>query len=222
MEEPRELHPDDATADTLPSEGPIHKEPTILETPEDIRNRRNQVLDRYAAFKEATDERRRRLEDAKRYQYFKRDADELENWIQEKLQTYANEEFKDLINLQSKKQKHQALELEVDAHEQILRTLDASGDEMISQQHYAAEIIRGILDELHALWDKLMAMFKDKSRLLNLTLEYVQYLRHVDEILFWIKEKETLVTSEEFGQDLEHVEALQKKFDEFTKVGCAF
>ena len=28
------------------------------------------------------------------------------------------------------------------------------------------------------------------------------------------------MTSEEFGQDLEHVEVLQKKFDEFQKVGA--
>lgn len=193
------------------------KEPAILETPEDVRNRRNQVLDRYAAFKEATDERRRRLEDAKRYQYFKRDADELESWIQEKLETYNNEDFKDLVNLQAKKQKHQALELEVNAHFEILNALDASGEEMISQHHYASELIRNILDELHALWDKLMAMFKQKARLLNLTLEYVNYLRRVDELLFWIREKEALVTSEEFGQDLEHVEVLQKKYDEFMK-----
>ena len=30
--------------------------------------------------------------------------------------------------------------------------------------------------------------------------------------------QEAFVTSDEFGQDLEHVEALQKKFDEFQKV----
>ncbi len=98
MEDQQERPPGDVPA-TQP-EVVATKEPAILETPEDIRNRRNQVLDRYAAFKEATDERRRRLEDAKRYQYFKRDADELENWIQEKLQTYTNEDFKDLTNLQ--------------------------------------------------------------------------------------------------------------------------
>ena len=91
---------DSPTAPAGHLQNSIVKEPVILETPEDVRNRRNQVLDRYAAFKEATDERRRRLEDAKRYQYFKRDADELENWIQEKLQTYSNEDFKDLANLQ--------------------------------------------------------------------------------------------------------------------------
>lgn len=203
--------------DNLPQPAAPANEPQILETPEDIRNRRNQVLDRYAAFKEATDERRRRLEEAKRYQYFKRDADELESWMLEKLQTYQNEDFKDLANLQSKKQKHQALELEVKAQSETLASLDKSGEEMISQNHYASEIIRNRLDDLHALWDKLMAMFREKSRLLNLTLEYVLFLRRVDEILFWIREKETFVTSEEFGQDLEHVETLQKKYDEFVK-----
>lgn len=63
-----------------------------------------------------------------------------------------------------------------------------------------------------------MAMFHEKSRLLNLTLKFGQFLRLADDLLFWIREKETYVTSEEYGSDLEHVEALQKKFDEFLKV----
>nr|CAH8845608.1 unnamed protein product [Trichobilharzia regenti] len=62
-----------------------------------------------------------------------------------------------------------------------------------------------------------MAMFREKSRLINLKLKFVQYLHQVDEILLWIREKETYVTSEDFGQDLEHVETLRKRFDEFTK-----
>ena len=35
--------------------------------------------------------------------------------------------------------------------------------------------------------------------------------------MFWISDKEAFVTSEEFGHDLEHVEVLQKKYDEFAK-----
>ncbi|TGZ69187.1 hypothetical protein CRM22_003879 [Opisthorchis felineus] len=189
----------------------------ILETPEDIQERREQVLSRYSAFKEATEYRRHRLEQAKRYQYFKRDADELESWILEKLQTYSNEDFKELSNLQAKKQKHQAFELEVTAHAETLASLDKSGEDMIIEEHYASEIIKNRLDELHALWDKLMAMLREKSRLLNLTLKFVQFLRQADELLFWIREKETFVTSEDYGNDLEHVEALQLKFEEFLK-----
>ena len=45
----------------------------------------------------------------------------------------------------------------------------------------------------------------------------VQLLRQSDEVLFWINDKEAFVTAEEFGHDLEHVEVLQRKFDEFQK-----
>lgn len=47
-------------------------------------------------------------------------------------------------------------------------------------------------------------------------------MRECDEVMFWINDKEAFVTSEEFGQDLEHVEVLQKKFDEFQKASCLF
>ena len=42
-------------------------------------------------------------------------------------------------------------------------------------------------------------------------------MRECDEVMFWISDKEAFVTSEEFGHDLEHVEVLQKKYDEFAK-----
>lgn len=35
--------------------------------------------------------------------------------------------------------------------------------------------------------------------------------------MFWIHDKEAFVTTDEFGDDLEHVEVLQRKFDEFQK-----
>ena len=76
----------------------------ILETVEDIQNRREQVLRRYAEFKEATRVRRRRLEDAKRYHQFKRDADEVEAWINEKLQIASDENYRDPTNLQVMKE----------------------------------------------------------------------------------------------------------------------
>lgn len=79
----------------------------ILETAEDIQERRETVLGRYAAFKSETKVKREKLEDSRRFQYFKRDADELESWIYEKLQAASDETFKDATNLQAKIQKHQ-------------------------------------------------------------------------------------------------------------------
>uniref|UniRef100_T1JWD5 Uncharacterized protein n=1 Tax=Tetranychus urticae TaxID=32264 RepID=T1JWD5_TETUR len=162
----------------------------MLETVEDIQERRDQVLGRYQRFKEEAKEKRSLLEDSKRFQYFKRDADELESWILEKLQTASDESYKDPTNLQTKIQKHQAFEAEVITHR---------------------------LDELHRLWELLLSKLTEKGLKLQQALVLQQFNRQCDEVMFWINDKEAFVTSDEMGQDLEHVEVLQRKFDEFQK-----
>ena len=72
---------------------------------------------------------------------------------------------------------------------------------------------------MHRLWDLLKSKLDEKSMKLQQALELVQFIRECKEVMFWISDKEAFVTSEDFGQDLEHVEDLQKKFDEFHKVG---
>lgn len=42
--------------------------------------------------------------------------------------------------------------------------------------------------------------------------------REANELQQWIHEKESALTNEEVGSDLEQVEVLQKKFDDFQKV----
>lgn len=42
--------------------------------------------------------------------------------------------------------------------------------------------------------------------------------REANELQQWIHEKENTLTNEEVGSDLEQVEVLQKKFDDFQKV----
>lgn len=193
------------------------KEVRILETVEDIQERREQVLTRYNEFKEETRQKREKLEDSRRFQYFKRDADELESWIHEKLQAASEESYRDPTNLQAKIQKHQAFEAEVSAHSNAIVSLDNTGQEMISQQHFASETIQRRLDELHRLWELLLSRLAEKGLKLQQALVLVQFLRHCEEVMFWIKDKEAFVTADEFGHDLEHVEVLQRKFDEFQK-----
>ncbi|OTF69634.1 hypothetical protein BLA29_011962, partial [Euroglyphus maynei] len=151
------------------------------------------------------------------FQYFKRDADELESWINEKLQVALDESWKDPTNLQAKIQKHQAFEAEVHAHANAIAELDATGNDMISQQHFASEVIKQRLEELHRLWEMLMIKMNNKGYQLQQAFILVQFLRRCDEIMYWIKDKEAIVSSGDIGQDLEHVEVLQKNFDEFKK-----
>ncbi|KAL0276367.1 UNVERIFIED_CONTAM: hypothetical protein PYX00_003957 [Menopon gallinae] len=193
------------------------KEVKILETVEDIQERREQVLNRYGEFRSETRAKREKLEDSRRFQYFKRDADELESWINEKLQAASDESYKDSTNLQAKIQKHQAFEAEVAAHSNAIVVLDNTGQEMIKQNHFASSTIKKRLEDLHALWELLLSRLAEKGMKLNQALILVQFFRQCDEVMFWINDKETFVTTDEFGDDLEHVEVLQRKFDEFQK-----
>uniref|UniRef100_A0A8C2BUU6 Spectrin alpha, non-erythrocytic 1 n=1 Tax=Cyprinus carpio TaxID=7962 RepID=A0A8C2BUU6_CYPCA len=183
----------------------------VLESADDIQERRQQVLDRYRRFKELSVVRRQKLEDSYRFQFFRRDADELEKWIQEKLQIASDENYKDPSNLQGKLQKHQAFEAEVQANAGAIIKLDETGNLMISESHFASETIR----ELHRLWDLLLQKTKEKGVRLLQAQKLVQYLRECEDALDWISDKEAIATSEELGQDLEHVEVLQKKSEEF-------
>ncbi|XP_078606069.1 spectrin alpha chain, non-erythrocytic 1-like isoform X29 [Branchiostoma floridae x Branchiostoma japonicum] len=189
--------------------------PKVLETVEDIQARRDEVLGRYSQFKDAVAFRRQRLQDSRRYLYFKRDADELEKWIVEKLQIAAEESYKDPTNLQGKLQKHQAFEAEVQANSNAIMVLDTTGQEMISESHFRSEDIQATLDELHRLWDLLMMKLADKGVKLMQAMKLVQFLRLCDEVNYWIKDKETFASAVETGRDLEHVEVLQKQFEEF-------
>uniref|UniRef100_A0A8I5ZKH2 Spectrin, alpha, non-erythrocytic 1 n=1 Tax=Rattus norvegicus TaxID=10116 RepID=A0A8I5ZKH2_RAT len=187
----------------------------VLETAEDIQERRQQVLDRYHRFKELSTLRRQKLEDSYRFQFFQRDAEELEKWIQEKLQVASDENYKDPTNLQGKLQKHQAFEAEVQANSGAIVKLDETGNLMISEGHFASETIRTRLMELHRQWELLLEKMREKGIKLLQAQKLVQYLRECEDVMDWINDKEAIVTSEELGQDLEHVEVLQKKFEEF-------
>ncbi|KAL3096388.1 hypothetical protein niasHS_004354 [Heterodera schachtii] len=180
----------------------------------------NGVLDHYSQFKDFAKTKRDRLEEARQFQYFKRDADELEIWILEKLQTAAEESFRDPTNLQAKIQKHDAFVAEVpevQAHSNAITKLDKTGNDMIQHDHYEKETIRKRLDRLHELWDRLFAMLENKGIKLQQTLKLLQFVRKCDEMLYWIKNKIQFVSTDDLDADLEHVEVMQRKFDEFLK-----
>lgn len=90
---------------------------------------------------------------------------------------------------QAKIQKHQAFEAEVAAHSNAIVVLDNTGSEMIAAGHFASETIRRRLDELHRLWELLLSRLAEKGMKLQQALVLVQFLRHCDEVMFWIHDK---------------------------------
>lgn len=61
-------------------------------------------------------------------------------------------------------------------------------------------------------------MSVDKRQKLLDAQKREQFVREADEVAAWISDRVAIASSEEMGKHLEHVELLQKKFDEFLKV----
>ncbi|XP_053523981.1 spectrin alpha chain, erythrocytic 1 isoform X2 [Artibeus jamaicensis] len=189
--------------------------PKVLETAEEIQERRQEVLTRYQRFKKLVAEKGQKLEESYYYQVFRRDADDLEKWILEKLKIAGDKSYEDPTNIQGKYQKHESFEAEVQAKSRVIPELEEIRKVRFAEGHFAHEDTKVHLEELCRLWDLLIELTHEKGILLLQALKLQQYLQECADILEWIGYKEAIVTSVELGEDWEHTEVLHKKFEEF-------
>jgi spectrin beta len=92
-----------------------------------IDERRNQVVARRAAVKQAAAARQTALYASRRFYNFSADVDDLRGWMADKLKTATDESYRDLTNLERKLQKHEAFERELHANEGQLRAVNKAG-----------------------------------------------------------------------------------------------
>lgn len=71
----------------------------------------------------------------------------------------------------------------------------------------------------HVRYRSLLELGEKRKGMLEKSCKKFMLFREANELQQWINEKEAALTSEEVGADLEQVEVLQKKFDDFQKVG---
>lgn len=75
------------------------------------------------------------------------------------------------------------------------------------------------LKTLQGQWEGLLQQAELKRKRLTDAQRREVFVHEADEVLAWISDKKAIASSEELGRDLEHVLMLQKKFNDFLKVG---
>ncbi|OUC44772.1 spectrin repeat-containing domain protein [Trichinella nativa] len=83
------------------------------------------------------------------------------------------------------------------------------------QQLLQSSSIAAKQSQIENLYQHLLDLGNQRRKKLEEACKGYQLLREANELAEWIRSKEQLATSHEIGQDLEEVEVLQKKFDEF-------
>lgn len=79
-------------------------------------------------------------------------------------------------------------------------------------------VLTSLFIPLSIRYGTLQDLGEKRKDMLEKSCKKFMLFREANELQQWINEKESALTNEEVGSDLEQVEVLQKKFDDFQKV----
>ncbi|XP_053986770.1 spectrin alpha chain isoform X1 [Hylaeus volcanicus] len=185
-----------------------------------INERRNQVLARRMAVKDAAQRRRAALNASEHYQQFSAEVDDLRDWLGDKMKTASDESYRDLNNLERKLQKHEAFERELRANEGQLRAVNKAGKALISEENYRSDDVGRTLKELNDQWERLVALSLEKGCRLRQAACQHGYNRTMEDARLKLEEIENCLQSKQVGVDLRSCKELLKKHQTLESDMC--
>ncbi|XP_041968361.1 spectrin beta chain, non-erythrocytic 2 isoform X3 [Aricia agestis] len=75
--------------------------------------------------------------------------------------------------------------------------------------------IKNKIEELKTRYDEIKLLTAKKQQRLQQSLKYFKFVEECEEVTEWVGEQMAVAASEDYGQDVEHVEGLQQAFDSF-------
>uniref|UniRef100_A0A6B2E568 Putative beta chain spectrin n=1 Tax=Phlebotomus kandelakii TaxID=1109342 RepID=A0A6B2E568_9DIPT len=177
-----------------------------------IDERRNQVLERRQAVREAAQQRKYELQASKGFQQFAAEVEDLDTWLNEKIKIASDQNYKDLTNLPRKIQKHTAFERELRANEGQLRNINKDADALIATKNNA-DRVEVMVDGLNRKWKDLIAVSGEKGRRLEQAAAQRDHNRSIQDAKDKLKDLENGLQSDDVGHDLRSCRDLLKRHE---------
>ncbi|XP_060790175.1 spectrin beta chain, erythrocytic isoform X5 [Neoarius graeffei] len=178
----------------------------------------NRLKEVWARLQDEMAKRRVRLNASNDAQQYYNDADEVEAWIgEQELYMIADDKVKDEQSAMILLKRHLVLKQVVDDYADSIQQLADHAQKMFAEEHPEGEAIirrQGQVDKQYA---GLKELAEDRRRKLDHTCHHFRLNREVDELEQWIAERDVVASSQEMGQDLDHVTMLRDKFREFAR-----
>uniref|UniRef100_A0A0M3J625 Spectrin alpha chain-like protein n=1 Tax=Anisakis simplex TaxID=6269 RepID=A0A0M3J625_ANISI len=154
----------------------------------EIEERRRAICDRYERIRQLADVRRDKLNKAITVHQFIRDIDDEESWIKEKKLLVSSDDYgRDLTGVQNLRKKHRRLDNELASHEPQMQLVREKGLELLQSSDVGVPEIR----------------------------QRMTALEEVEEEEAWMNEKQQILSSDNFGENMAGVQGLLKKHDAF-------
>ncbi|NWS72003.1 SPTN5 protein, partial [Crotophaga sulcirostris] len=167
--------------------------------------------------------RKSQLEEALRLFEFFRDCKEEESWISEKWKLSRTTTLgKDVSQITASIQKHKALEAECNSHRAICADVMRRGWELSQKNPARQEDILRQTDNLQKLWQQLQDEVADRKSRLQAAALIKQYFADIDEANSWLRERQPLLASKDYGKDESSAEALLHRHLRLEKEVAAY
>ncbi|XP_075396529.1 spectrin alpha chain, erythrocytic 1 isoform X1 [Tenrec ecaudatus] len=141
-------------------------------------------------------------------QYLQECADILE-WIGDKEAIVTSVELgEDWERTEVLHKKFEDFQVDLAARKGRVDGINQYANESAEENHPQLPLIKSKQDEVNAAWERLHGMALQRRKTLSDAADLQRFKRDVTEAIQWIKEKEPLLTSEDYGKDLVSSEAL--------------
>ncbi|XP_017057853.1 spectrin beta chain, non-erythrocytic 1 isoform X2 [Drosophila ficusphila] len=160
-------------------------------------------------------ERSRKLEMSLKAQQYLFDAGEIESWLGERNNALRSTEYgRDRDSAAKLLTKHKTIELELDTYSGIVTEMGHSCAAMVAAQHPDSKVLAAKQQLIEKMLKSLHKLSSQRQGRLMESLYKHEYFLESDEVEQWIREQEQAASSEDYGQDFEHLQLLQNKFDD--------
>ncbi|CAD6199906.1 unnamed protein product [Caenorhabditis auriculariae] len=168
--------------------------------------------------KDAVKDRKNQLGEAEKGHQFLYDCGEAEAWMSEQeLYMMQDERGKDEFSTENQIKKHERLQSDIDKFADTIRALATKAHKFVEEKSPLSDKITLRQAQIEKLYAGLQDLSKERRKRLDETLELYALHREIDDLLQWIADKEVVAGSQENGQDYEHVQMLQERFQQFAR-----
>ncbi|KAM6068409.1 LOW QUALITY PROTEIN: spectrin beta chain, erythrocytic [Theristicus caerulescens] len=162
--------------------------------------------------------RHRRLREAGEAQQYYLDAGEAETWVSEQeLFMGAEEKPKDEESGLLMLKRHIRQQRSIEDYGQTIKELAGRAQQLLSAGHPEGEQIIRLQGQVDKHYAGLKEAAEERRRRLENMSHLFQLKREVEDLEQWIAERDVVASSQEMGQDLDHVTLLREKFREFAR-----
>lgn len=164
------------------------------------------VENAWADLENKASDRARKLELSLKSQQYLSEAAEIETWLGERTNVLKSTDYgRDRDSATKLLTKHKTIELELDTYSGIISEMGHTASAMVAAKHPDSKLISVKQQLIEKMFKSLQRLCGQRQIRLMESMYRHEYFMESAELEQWIKEQEQAASSEDFGQDYEHL-----------------